>query len=185
MILLYLGEQASQKDAFIHIFEQLSFSYRFIEDDATASSLNALFEQTDHPQAPQPLAHPLLVMKDIDDAQFQLLMEALKEAGLTIERKAMWTKHNQHWSFVQLAQEIEEEHQYFADIEALYALFEESNQLDPNCFTKSSWEAYARILTNLYMQLQQQPSAETVKNMLRQAQEAKEQLKRNEERTLS
>lgn len=185
MILFYLGEQSSQKDAFIRVFEQLSFSYRFIDDHETASSLNALCDRTDHPQTPHPLAHPLLVMKDIDDPQFQLLMEALKEAGLTIERKAMWTKHNQHWSLIQLAQEIEEEHQYFANIQSLYALFEESNQLDPNHFTKNSWDQYAHILTKLYVQLQQQPSADMVKDMLRQAQEAKKQLKKNKESAIS
>ena len=179
MILIYLGRQKDQQPAFEQVMRKLSLTCRFLDDQETASTLHALFTRTDSKQPPHPLDHPLMVMKDLRDDQFQVLMENLRAAGLEMKRKAMWTKHNQEWSFVELAEEIEEEHQYFVDLERLYAFFEESNHLDSSAYTKESWHTYAFELTQIYQLIQnQQPSAETLKQMLQQAKEAKQQLQK-------
>ena len=82
----------------------------------------------------------------------------------------MWTVHNQDWSFARLAEEIEEEHRYFADREQLYAIFSASNHKDPQAYAPASWKAYAATLTRLYGQLvRQEPSPQELKAMLEEA----------------
>lgn len=179
MILLYLGNQEPKKEEYIQVLQSLDLSYRILTDQNTTSTIQSLFVQTDTPQSDLALDHPLMVMKDIDDEQFQIIMQKLSQAGLEMQRKAMWTKHNQHWTFAQLAEEIEEEHRYFADLNRLYAFFQKSNQKDSNLYTEESWAQYSRCMIDLYLQVnKQQPSAEELNQMIEKAMEAERKLQK-------
>lgn len=173
MVLIYLGEQRSLQPAFETILQRMQLSYRFLDDTQTSATLNELFAQTEDTHDALALAHPLMVMKDVSDAQFQHIMKQFRSAGLAMERKAMWTVHNQDWRFAQLAEEIEEEHRYFAQREQLYAIFSASNQKDPCAYTAESWRSYAQTLGQLVQRLaNEQPSPQALGAMLEEAKAA-------------
>lgn len=173
MILIYLGAQHTQQSAYEQVLQTMQLPVRFLSDAQTEATLNELFEHREHEQHAHPLPHPLMVMKDVSDAQFQRIMQQFHANSLSMERKAMWTVHNQDWSFARLAEEIEEEHRYFADREQLYAIFSASNHKDPQAYAPASWKAYAATLTRLYGQLvRQEPSPQELKAMLEEAKAA-------------
>ena len=163
MILLYLGNNDPHRHAFEQLFHTLGQSVRIIEDTQTLATVKELFEQKDAQQKPYPLPHPIMVMKDIDDETFTTIMEAIRSHGLSMQRKAMWTEHNQHWTLARLADEIEEEHRYFDDLNQLYSFFQQ----------------YTGVLIALYLEVnKEQPSADRLKEMLRQAQQAQDALQK-------
>lgn len=177
MILLYLGNNDPHRHAFEQLFHTLGQSVRIIEDTQTLATVKELFEQKDAQQKPYPLPHPIMVMKDIDDETFTTIMEAIRSHGLSMQRKAMWTEHNQHWTLARLADEIEEEHRYFDDLNQLYSFFQESNQKKQDDYTAESWKQYTGVLIALYLEVnKEQPSADRLKEMLRQAQQAQDTL---------
>ena len=179
MILLYLGNNDPHRHAFEQLFHTLGQSVRIIEDTQTLATVKELFEQKDAQQKPYPLPHPIMVMKDIDDETFTTIMEAIRSHGLSMQRKAMWTEHNQYWPLARLADEIEEEHRYFDDLNQLYSFFQESNQKKQDDYTAESWKQYTGVLIALYLEVnKEQPSADRLKEMLRQAQQAQDALQK-------
>ena len=75
--------------------------------------------------------------------------------------------------------EIEEEHRYFDDLNQLYSFFQESNQKKQDDYTAESWKQYTGVLIALYLEVnKEQPSADRLKEMLRQAQQAQDALQK-------
>ena len=75
MILIYLGAQHTQQSAYEQVLQTMQLPVRFLSDAQTEATLNELFEHREHEQHAQPLSHPLMVMKDVSDAQFQRIMQ--------------------------------------------------------------------------------------------------------------
>lgn len=176
-VLIYLGKEQGFQPAYAKLLQTLELPCRFITDTQTGATLNELFEERETLGSPHALSHPLMVMKEVSDAQFSSLMQVLKNAGMVMERKAMWTIHNQDWSLIQLAAEIEEEHRYFADQKTLYDLFAQSNELTPESYTQESWNAYAQVMLELYAQARdRQPAQAELTAMIEKAKQAKDQL---------
>lgn len=177
MLLFYFPHGFAGSKALLACCRQMGLSYRVVKDTQTTLTLNELFAGACPEKESRPLPHALLVMKDIEKSTLQQLTKRFEESDARMERKAMWTRHNQEWTLRRLADEIEQEHRYFQKQKELYALFAESNTLQESDYTADSWTRYARTLWTLYQKMQEEVSQSELDAMLEQARAVKKSLR--------
>ena len=65
---------------------------------------------TADPEAPEKLQEEMLVLCNFSEARLDALLQGMRRSGIRIALKAMLTESNAGWTFLQLYEELSEEH---------------------------------------------------------------------------
>lgn len=154
MILLYKA-----KDEVHHILDELKLPYKDIHDNMLHETLGYLFEldgfHTINADKEYHYDIDLMLIHGIDDELLNIVTLKMKEQNVNIERKAMLTKHNQHWQMFALIEEIEKEHTYFKYYDRIIYLIKEAEQFQNGKYAAEPLKFYQEAIMEAYMLIQQ------------------------------
>lgn len=156
MILLF---QAS--DTVTSVLDNMHLRYRIIDASMLKETLGYLFAMPDFQPSNEDKQYSFdfdaMIIHDVDDDVLQDMITRLKEVQANVARKAMLTKHNQHWRMGDLLTEIDEEHTYFQYYDKIMALLQKAEQFHPEEYDSNLWNAYQKIFIKSYETLQARP----------------------------
>lgn len=156
MILLYKAREEVK-----NILQEMNLNYRIIDDSMLHETLGYLFRLDGFHQSETIKTYTfpfdIMIIHDVQDEVIQKMTQRLRDANLNIERKAMLTKHNQHWSMGELLKEIDAEHAFFQFYDKIMVLLKESENLHPEDYDPLLWKAYEQAFIEAYQILQTKP----------------------------
>lgn len=175
-ILLYFGDFEEKKDIVKHILNDMEIPYQILNDEDLQQTTGYLMGITGfHKQQSDTNTHhesDLMVLHHISEEEITLMNEHMKALAVPMVRKAMLTKHNQHWKVCDLLKEISQEHQYMLYVEKIQTLLSSSRLLVIKEYTKASWKIYENAFYEAYKSIMNQSTLEEliiVYNYLKQA----------------
>lgn len=156
MILLY-----NVSDLVIEVLQEMQLSYRIISDDMLHETIGYLFNIKDFKKTASEktyrFAFDAMIIHEVDDQVLQEVIKKLKASHSNVERKAMLTEHNKHWTMGDLLKEIDSEHTYFQYYDGIMNALKEAEHLHPEEYQKETWQNYQNAFVSAYETLQSRP----------------------------
>lgn len=167
MILLYQVPKAVYE-----VLENMQLPYRTVESRMLKETLGYLFQLPGFTSSVDEKQYTFdfdaMILHEVDDDTLNEMIAELKKVNANVARKAMLTKHNQHWRMGDLLEEINAEHAYFQVYDNLMLLLKRAETLHPEDYVSALWNRYQTAFINAYETLQSRP--EDI-HILKQAQE--------------
>lgn len=179
-ILVYLGDNTSKEKTILRVCKDLNIPCVIVEDKDLNNTIGYLMELDGFPphsiQSQSHFAQDLMILQDISDEEIQAINVLLDAQQIKMERKAMLTQHNQHWSVEALLVEIEKEHRYFQQVREIQFILQESATLRIEDYTKESWLLYEKAFYHAYQCIKKECSIEEMSDAHQGLIMAKQQL---------
>lgn len=157
-ILYYDGGDTIKREKVAKILSTLAYSYRMIEQQELTNTIGELFEKEitsiNEDTTSCNMDFDLMMLRDIEDEKIQEISTALRTQDCHVERKAILTKHNITWRFIDLLKEIEEEHAYFMKYDEIKQAILDFQSMQEEAYTKDSWNSYQNTIVQGYALLQ-------------------------------
>lgn len=161
MILLY-----QTATAVTNILDDMHIDYRLIDSSQLHETLGYLFSLPNFQKNNVPKSYQFdfeaMILHDVEAEVLNSMIANLKAVNANIARKAMLTKHNQHWKMGDLLHEINEEHTFFQYYDKIVYLLKESDKLHPEDYVPSTWKAYEQAFIKAYQTVQEKPDSITI-----------------------
>lgn len=112
--LLLYQVQDSDYQKIDNLCKQLNINVKTIHTSEINETLGYLLNEMGYQKSSSKqhaeLSQPLIFFAGMSEKQLDILLELLKMTAVQIPYKAMLTKHNIHYTFIELYQSIEEEY---------------------------------------------------------------------------
>lgn len=157
-ILYYDGGDSAKRTKVAKVLSTLALPYRMIEAHELTNSIGELFDEENTSAkadtAFNSIDFDLMMMQGIEDEKIQEISLTLRAQDCHVQRKAMLTKHNIAWKFIDLLKEIEEEHAYFQKYDEIKQAILDFQNMHEESYTKDSWNVYQEAIVQGYALLQ-------------------------------
>lgn len=148
-------------DAVKTVLDHMQLAYRIVDESMLKESLGYLFALPGFEPASEDKLYSFdfdaMIIQDVNDEVLQEMTSRLNDANANVARKAMLTKHNQHWKMGDLLTEINEEHTYFQYYDNIMMLLQKAEQFHPEDYDPALWNAYQKTFIKSYEILQERP----------------------------
>lgn len=176
--LIYLYDQKNI-ESLKNILKSYNITYSLIGDEDLDKTVIDLFEKKEISIKQKIYSFNFILFKNNNRDTITNFYNDCKKQGILFTHKAILTIHNANWKLNDLLIEINEEHHFFQKWEYLHALLKEANNLNPNAFTKESYEPYKTAFLKAYIYTKTMPDKNQIDTIIQDLEKARHQLKNN------
>ncbi|MDF9824366.1 hypothetical protein M2475_000603 [Breznakia sp. PF5-3] len=160
-LLIYTSSKQAKAEKIKTILQE-QYEVRIIGDQETKQTIGYLFQLPGFTENTKDentsFAFDMMILPIMKHEEINALSKQLRDQDLDIERKAMLTEHNRHWTLAALLKEVDEEHTYFMKRNELGYLIQDLMKIDPASLPEVEAVTFKKMLVDAYDVLQEQKS---------------------------